>query len=354
MKRAKMILLALMLMLGLLLITGCGGGEDPAGDGGGDLPTYELSLSSEYTVDNHQTIALQDAADWIYEQTDGHVKIKIFPNMALGDYTVVYGQVMTGDIDICVCPIASSYGVNADILSLPYLATDFDEFKEYFFPGSYVWDVVSEVNDNNGTVLMGIFNTGFMGIGITSPTLPAEDFATLTDGNVAKDTLLRIPGTNVFARLIPAMGYRTTTIPYSDLYAALQSGIADGWIGGSALVNWESFRDVINYFIDCRAVNECIPITMNKKLLESMPQEYQDIIKQAFLDAAERVADEREAQELQAIKDLEGYGVQIITGTDEEIEVLRDNIRSIVWAQMGDVLDQEIIDKLGEEYGVTY
>ena len=26
-------------------------------------------------------------------------------------------------------------------------------------------------------------------------------------------------------------------------------------------------------------------ITMNKELLESMPQEYQDIIKQAFLDA---------------------------------------------------------------------
>ena len=352
MKRVKIVLLALMLILGSVMITACGGGEEPAGDN--DLTTHKLRLSSEYPIDNHQTIALQDAADWIYEQTDGHVKIEIYPNMALGDYTVVYGQVMTGDIDICVCPIASSYGVNADILSLPYLATDFDEFKEYFFPGSYVWDVVSEVNDSNGTVLMGIFNTGFMGIGVTSSTLPSEDFATFTDGSVSKDLLLRIPGTNVFARLIPAMGYRTTTIPYSDLYAALQAGVADGWIGGSALVNWESFRDVIKFFIDCRAVNECIPITMNKELLESMPQEYQDIIKQAFLDAAERVADEREAQEAEAIKNLKNYGVKIITPTDEELAVLRDNIRATVWAQMTDVLDQEIINRLAEEYGVTY
>ena len=353
MKRTKFILLALMLMLGSLLIAGCGNGSSD-GEDNGDLPKFELTLSSEYTADNHQTIALQDAADKIFEQTDGNVKIKIFPNMALGDYTVVYGQVMTGDIDICACPIASSYGVNADILSLPYLATDFDEFKEYFFPGSYVWDVVSEVNDDNGTVLMGIFNTGFMGIGFTTQSLPSEDFGFLTDGDISKDPLLRIPGTNVFARLIPAMGYRTTTIPYSDLYAALQSGIADGWIGGSALVNWESFRDVINYFVDCRAVNECIPITMNKKLLESMPQEYQDIIKQAFLDAAERVADERMEQEMQAIKDMEGYGIKIIEGTNEEIVALRDKVRSSVWTQMSDVLDQEIIDKLGEVYGVKY
>ena len=65
--------------------------------------------------------------------------------------------------------------------------------------------------------------------------------------------------------------------------------MADRWC---ALVNWE--LPTIKFFIDCRAVNECIPITMNKELLESMPQEYQDIIKQAFLDAAERAADERE------------------------------------------------------------
>ena len=353
MKRTKFLLLALMLALGMLLLAGCGNGGGGSTEGD-DMPTYELTLSSEYTTDNHQTIALQDAADKIYEQTDGHVTIKIFPNMALGDYTVVYGQVMTGDIDICACPIASSYGVNADILSLPYLATDFDEFKEYFFPGSYVWDVVSEVNENNGTELMGIFNTGFMGIGFTTSSLPSEDFTYLTDGSIAKDPLLRIPGTNVFARLIPAMGYRTTTIPYSDLYAALQSGIADGWIGGSGLVNWESFRDVINYFVDCRAVNECIPITMNKKLLEGMPEEYQEVIREAFLDAATRVADEREAQELQAIKDMEGYGIKIISGTDEEITALRDSIRATVWTQMSDVLDQEIIDKLGEVYGVKY
>ncbi len=343
MKKTKFIILSLIILVGLMLFEGIGASK-----------TLELKLSSEYPVDNHQTIALQDAADKIYEKTNGDIKIKIFPNLALGDYTVVYGQVMTGDIDICVCPIASSYGANADILNLPYLATDFDQFKKYFFPGSYVWDVVSEVNEGNGTELMGIFNTGFMGIGFTTKSLPSEDFAYLTDGEIAKEPLLRIPGTNVFARLIPAMGYRTTTIPYSDLYAALQSGVADGWIGGSALVNWESFRDVIKYFVDCRAVNECIPITMNKKLLNSMPEEYQKIIRDTFLEAAERVADERESQEAQAVADLKEYGIKIVTGTDAELAKLSENIRTNVWNQMTDLIDKEIIDKLCETYGVSY
>lgn len=345
MKRKLMLALCLAMVLSLG-VTGCGDG----GSGDGDQ-TYKLRLSCEYAADNHQTVALQDAADIISEKTGGKVSITIYPSCQLGDYTVVYGQVMTGDIDIAALPISPSYDERASVVSLPYLAKDFDEFKEDFFPGSYLWDLMTDINDKNNCTLLGIFNAGFMGIGAAS--LPSEEFNYLTDGTVSKPTLLRIPANNVFAALIPAMGYRTTSISYADLYPALQSGVADGWIGGSGLVNWESFRDVIKYFIDCRAVNECIPVVMNKELLEGMPEEYQTIITGTFLEMAERVADERQEQEEQALVDLDNYGVTVILPDESELDALSRRMRSEIWGQCKDMVGEDIINDLCEAYGVT-
>jgi TRAP-type C4-dicarboxylate transport system substrate-binding protein len=189
-----------------------------------------------------------------------------------------------------------------------------------------------------------------MGLGSTS--FPSEKFSELTDGNVQKDTLLRTPASNVFIEIVTAMGYRTTTIPYAELYSALQAGVADGWIGGSPLVNWEGFRDVIKYFLDVNAVNECIPIAINTKLLKSMPEDYQKAITETFLEMANRVADERKGQEEQAVADMKKFNIKVIEPTAEELSALTDRIRAAVWNKMRNALGDDMINNLCDAYGV--
>ena len=132
MKKLFIVVFVLIISTGLLF--GAGKSEDSKAGAEGGAKTYELRLSSEYSEDNHQTIALRDAAKKIEELTGGNVKITVYPNTQLGDYTVVYGQVMSGDIDMCACPIASSFDRRIDVLTLPYLATDFLELRIYSFP----------------------------------------------------------------------------------------------------------------------------------------------------------------------------------------------------------------------------
>ncbi len=342
MKRRLNLVVILSLSLSLVLAL-CG----PAGAAEGK--TYNLRLSSEYSADNHQTIALNDAAKIIKEKTGGQVSITVYPSMQLGDYSTVYSQVMTGDIDMAAMPMPSSYDARAEIQGVPFMATDYAGFKKDYFPGSYIWQVFTEINQKLGCRLLGVFNTGFMGIGAAK--LPSTDFAALTDAS-KKNTLLRIPPQNQYKILIPAMGYRTTTIPYADLFPALQSGVADGWIGGSGLVNWEGFRDVIKYFIDCRAVNECVLVVINEKTIAGMPEEWQKIIQDTFLQIADRVADERQAQEEKALKDMAAYGITVIGATPEQMTALRDRIRQVVWPQMKDSLGEDTLNKLCEIYGV--
>ena len=195
-----------------------------------------------------------------------------------------------------------------------------------------------------------MFNAGFMGLG--SVSFPNEDFDNLTDGLIKKKTLLRTPPSKVYVKTVEAMGYRTTTIPWADLFSALQTGVADGWIGGSALVNYENFRDVINYFVDTRIINECIPVVINSELLKSMPEEYQKAITETFLEMSERVADERKKQEQEAAEMMTKYGIKVIEPTDAEIASLRDYIRKTVWNDMRKDIGDDVVDNLCDSYGV--
>ncbi len=354
----KMLALILALVMSLSLVA-CGGSDTPAEDTSSEdtssetveeLPYYEWSLSCEYSAENHQTKALEDAAKMIEEQTDGHIKITVYPNMALGDYTVVYGQVITGDIEIAACPISSQYDPRVDVMTLPFLSGGFEDFESnYMSQDSYMWTLFEDITSAQGVKLLGFFNTGFMGLG--AKKVDQENFAFLT-GSESKTMLMRCPGGEAYTQTMAAMNYPTTTIPYSDLYSALQSGLCDGWLGGSPLVNYDSFRDAISYFIDCNVINESIPVMMNAKAFESLPAEYQTIVTDVFNEMQIRVNAERQEQEAQALADMETYGITVIRPTEDEQIALRDAVRAQVWPAMAATLGQDVIDEICAMYGV--
>ncbi|WP_294757905.1 TRAP transporter substrate-binding protein DctP [uncultured Gemmiger sp.] len=350
MKRALALILALMMALSLVA---CGGDSNNANtnEGGDTDAYYEWSLSCEYSEDNHQTKALKDAAQMIEEQTNGHIKITVYPNMALGDYTVVYGQVMTGDIQMCANPISPQYDPRVDVINMPFLASTFDEFESnYLSKDSYMWKLFDEVTSGGGVKLLGFFNAGFMGLGMKS--VDSESFADLT-GTATKSQLMRCPAADSYNLTMKAMGFNTTVIPYSDLYSALQNGLCEGWLGGSGLVNYDSFRDAIKYFVDCNVINECIPVMMNAKLFDSLPEEYQTIIVDVFAQMQTRVNEERAEQEAKAVEDMTAYGITVIQPTADELAALRDRIRAEVWPQMANTLGQDVIDNLCQTYNVS-
>lgn len=350
----KLLALILALVMSLSLVA-CGGSSDTSAASSDDAATdeltyYEWSLSCEYSSDNHQTKALEDAAKMIEEQTDGHIKITVYPNMALGDYTVVYGQVMTGDIEIAACPISSQYDTRVDVMTLPFLSSTFEEFEEYYMStDSYMWQLFDEITSAHGVKLLGFFNTGFMGLG--AKKVDQESFSFLT-GTDAKTMLMRCPGGAAYAATMAAMNYNTTTIPYSDLYSAMQSGLCDGWLGGSGLVNYDSFRDAISYFIDCNVINESIPVMMNAEAFNGLPEEYQAIVVDVFNQMQIRINEERQEQEAQAVVNMEEYGITVIQPTADELAALRDRVRAEVWPVMADSLGQETIDEICAIYGV--
>lgn len=312
---------------------------------------FNMRLATEVNPENHVAIAINDAADEIRERTGGKVDIKVYPGGMLGSYTAVYTQVMTGDIDMSVSYLEPNYDPRRNLLLFPALVEGgFEGFKETMFPGTYLFDLMTKIENDVNIHIFSVCNGGMMCLGLAKP--PKETFGELVEFHVKKDPLMRIPPMDVYSVLMSEWGFRTTTIGFADLYPALQSGVADGWVGGSPLLNWDSFRDVINCIVDVQIINEIMPVLINMDLYKSLPEEYREIMTEVFLKMAYRIADEREGQEQQALKNFEEAGVKVIRGTDEERKKLYHNVRTYVWPKLKDLVGEDLLKEVAAQYGI--
>lgn len=347
MRRLVSTILACTLVFSSFALTGCGGSDsgDTAADGS---QTYDLRLATLYPADHELTISAQAAADKIEEETGGNVKITIYPSDQLGDYTSVYEEVMKGTIDMTINTMVTTYDSNLEMLTIPYLASSYEEAKEIFCnPDSYFFQTVRDEQRNLNLETLGIYVSGAMGVGAAKP------LADVMDPTVAKPALIRCPSMDSYLWTAKdGFNFNTVTINYSELYSSLQTGVCDGWVGGGAYVNYLNFRDVLDYFCDARYIFENIVCIMNKELYDSMPAEYQTIITEAFQESSNVFVDEMEALDTQAMEDMAAMGIEIYTPTEEEFETMREHFRTNVWPKYENTLDADIYKALLEN-GLT-
>ena len=350
MKEAKrhlnLISLAIVAAMLLSLLAGCGssgksssGGSAASGSGG--TQTYNLRLATLYPTEHELTVSAQAACDQIAEETNGAVNIQIFPSDQLGDYTSVYEEVMKGTIDMTINTMVTTYDPTLEMLTIPYLASSYDEAKEIFCdPNSYFFQTVREHQQALNIETLGIYISGAMGVGA------AKSIPNIMDPSTSKSVLIRCPSMDSYLWTAQGFGFNSVTIAYSELYSSLQTGVCDGWIGGGAYVNYISFRDVLSYFCDARYLYENIVCIINKELFDGMPAEYQTIIQNAFTESTNSFTDQMEALDEQAMQDMADMGIEIYRPTDAEYEAMREHFRATIWPNYEGTLDPDVYNSL--------
>ena len=85
--------MAVTVLLFSLAVTGCGA----AGSAPSDSKTeYVIRLGHSDTEDNLINVSLQHYADYVKENTQGRVVIRLYPNEELGDNTDMAQQLVSG------------------------------------------------------------------------------------------------------------------------------------------------------------------------------------------------------------------------------------------------------------------
>lgn len=302
-----------------------------------------LKVSAMSPEDHPHTHTLKEFIETVESETNESLKLDLFPANQLGDYTSVYEEVMKGTIDIALLSVPSQLDSRVEVLNMPYLIENYEHAKKVYAEESYVYQLVDEVMEEQGIKLLGLLPLGFGGIGtakkIENHDIPGED----------KGLMVRVPQMNVYRNYAEKMGFRTVSIPFADVYTALQTGTAEGVIGAPAADNYTSFRDAIKYYYQYNNTFEATALIINQDLWDSLTEEERNVVGKAGRDFTINGIDQAEVNDNEYLNKLMEEGIEVYEFTDEEIKEFAEFVRETVWPLTEDALGEETLNQLLEE-----
>jgi len=340
-------------MLTLFAFAGCGTGGDkaqeeatPEGEQAAEQPKEKITIriAGQNPIEHSSTQSLYTIEKTVEEKSGGRIQIDVYPANQLGDYTLVYEELMKGTIDMALISVAPTYDNRMLLSYMPYIAENYETIKKLYAPNGFMYNTYKEVHGALNVEFLGFYGEGLGGVGSTK--MPKEPM----NPKVDKGILLRVPGIDSLKLCAEDMGYRTTSIPYADVYTSMQTGVCDAWIGGPASLNWHGFRDVIKYYLETNDFYECTFFLMNKDLWNRLDAEAQQIIKDAVETESLRSFEVNEEENEKYMKQMEEYGINVIRFSDEELKTMANYIRETTWPKVAEKIGKDVVEGLKAQY----
>jgi TRAP-type C4-dicarboxylate transport system substrate-binding protein len=237
-----------------------------------DLELSYATYLPENNPNSSQILALQDELDIVMP---GKVNITIYASNSLLAQNDIYDGILSGTADIGL----------VDMGSVP---ERFPLTQIWIYPGlqfntsevasrAYMeWINTEKPAEYDDVVVIGVTGSGPLALLTQKPVHSIEDVQGL-----------QIRCSSVAARTVEAWGAVPVSIPLSEVYEGLRSGLLDGSYNYAADFAKNKFYEVGKYQMICSLSQNCYMIAMNKERFASMPKSQQE----AFTLAAQAAFD---------------------------------------------------------------
>lgn len=226
------------------------------------------------------TVALEEFADAVAEQTDGRVNPRVYNNAVLGDQSDAIEQTRNGALDFAnfnmgpMGPIVQE----TNVFSLPFLFNNVEHMHTVM--DGEIGERFADALEDKGLVVLSWFDSGARSIYNTKrPINTPEDVAGLK---------IRVMNNDLYVDMIEAMGGNATPMSYGEVYQSLTTGVLDG-----AENNYPSFESSNHYettdyysLTEHLIIPECLCVA--KSSWEALSEEDQDIIRDVAEEASKR------------------------------------------------------------------
>ena len=312
----------------------------------GITPSYAkpitLKVAGISAPEYRGTKSLYTIKEVVEKETEGRIVLDIFPASQLGDYTQVFEEIRRGTIEMGLIFLPSQFDLMLEVGSLPFLAETGEGMQEQLSPGSVVYDIIEKSLDKLGVNLLRIYGDGFVGVGL------AKEPTNVLKAGMPKDAMIRVAPLAVYKETAEDLGFRTTSIPYADTYSAIQTGVCDGWIGGSSQINYLSFRDVIKFYVPYNCLFDQTAYIVGKKVWDQISEADQKVILKAVNEQADKSFADSKAEDVEFQQKLADFGVTIIPIPDKEMAEIAETIRNTTWAKLEKTYGKETLEKIKE------
>lgn len=318
MKR-KSLMLGSLGLSAMLLLGACSSGNAE------DAKDKEYKLKMSVTVNDSSTWyeAAKKLSDDVSEETDGRIKIEVFPNEQLsgGDSGKAVEMLSKGSTDLTFNStiIYSILDDRFGVASAPFLFNNTDEVDKVF--AGQGGEKLSEILVEKGVQPLGFGENGFRQItnGVKEIKSPAD----------MKGLKIRIPGITMYTDLYRALGADPTTMTFSEVFTSLQQGTINGQENPIDVIHSSKLNEVQDYLTLWNYSYDPLVLGMNKKLFDSMSEEDQELFTRLGKEAAAYQVELAREKEATQLEELEASGMKFYTPTDAEIAEFKEAVQPL-------------------------
>ncbi|MDO4560579.1 MAG: TRAP transporter substrate-binding protein [bacterium] len=301
---------------------------------------YKLKAGHVLAAESMAQATLQHFAKLVKERTKGDVIITIYPAGQLGNEKDLFEGLMIGSVDFVSAGVsaATSWVPEYNMFDLPLI---FDNEKHLF-----TWFKSKE----GAQALKWFEKCGIIGLGwssygffhIISNKRPFDDVAKI------KGMQVRCLESSALMAPYKYAGANPVAMVFSDCYTSLQNGTVDAMMTPDTTCETSQFYKVVKYLTMLNICPTACPITMSKKTMDSLPPEYQKIIRKAGAEACTYANDVLYKEYGQhALKVIGDSGVKIIYPTPKQIQAWRDTVVNKTYAEfVPSIVPKTMIDSI--------
>jgi len=274
----RIVLLAL--ILALLMPTAtlfAQGGQEAAAPAADKV--YNVKMPTAEAEGDPMTVWAREFAAYMKEATDGKFNIEVFPYGTLGENDDIQELAQLGVVEF----VFSDYGwvsgfvPQANVLALHYIwpYENLAEVLDWVVRNGESFKKIEENFLKNDLVPLGIFFEGWQWLTSKKPISGPADL---------KGLKTRVMGSEMLTRDYRAYGMVPTPMAYGEIYSALQTGLIDAQ-SQPMFANFSmAFYEVADHFVQLWAEPFLGIPQVNRAFWESLPAEYQSLIKNWWLD----------------------------------------------------------------------
>lgn len=265
-----------------------------------------------------RNVFLEKVAKLVSERTKGAVEFQIFPQGQLGQQREMTEAVQLGSLEATVAPAAFLGGFDpaVSILDIPFLLPDDDATAQKIRGGAF-GDAVCDSFASRGVKCIGLWPNGKKDFTSSKPLANIGDFA---------GQKFRVMDSNILIQQFNALGASAVSLPFGELYTALQTGVVDGEENPLDTIQRMKFYEVQKHLVLSNHGAMEDVILFNPAFWESMPEEYRKIISDTFKEVIPDLIKHKEASVQAALDEIKASGIDIRELSPDEKKTFREKM----------------------------
>ncbi len=255
------------------LIVGAGAGAiaAPFTSVFGQKAEFNYKYANNLPVTHPMNTRAKEMDEAILNQTNGRVKIEIFPNSQLGNDTDMLSQVRSGGVEFFTLSglILQTLVPASGITGIGFAFPDYEKVWSAL-DGDLGTYVRSQIAKANLVAMDKIWDNGFRQI--TSSTKPIVTAADL------KGMKIRVPVSPLWTSMFKALDAAPASINFAEVYSALQTKVVEGQENPLAIIDTAKLYEVQKYCSMTNHMWDGFWFLANKKAWEKIPADVRAIV----------------------------------------------------------------------------